>query len=254
MTGKPVNSKENLLETLFAAVSPFAYRPRSPECLVASGGVAPPRNLRMRCIPLLLVLACAPHTLAQEDADDPAEKPLANPAALVEQKVEAGVEQVGEWVDATHEKADSRTQDMVQWMDNFFGAPVADSERAESFLRTIIIDDWDERDSHDLKLRLRGQIDLPKISKRVDLLFSGEESEQSLSEDQRSEEDSVSLRFNFQDKKRLRLDGTLSARSGPALLPGVRACASPCCCQPVRWVSPWDRAAGWPGRSGFSAP
>jgi len=126
------------------------------------------------------------------------------------------------WVDTGHQFASNRTQALAQWMDDFFGAPVRDAERADTFIRTIFINDWDQRDSHDPSLRVRGQISLPKISRRVDLVFSGEEAEQTLSEEQRASENDVGLRVNVRDDERSRFDATLSVRSGPALLPGLR--------------------------------
>ena len=126
------------------------------------------------------------------------------------------------WVDKSHEYATNRTQALAQWMDDFFGAQVRDAERADSFVRAIFVDDWDQRDGHDLKVRLRGQVDLPKISERVDLVFSGEESEQTLTEEERGQENDVGLRVNVRDGRRTRLDATISVRSGPAILPGVR--------------------------------
>lgn len=126
------------------------------------------------------------------------------------------------WVDTSHQFATNRAQAMVQWMDDFFGAEVRDAERADTFLRTILIDSWDERDGHDPTIRLRGQVSLPKISERVDLFFSGEEAEQTLTEEERAQENDVGVRFNFRDDDRTRFDATLSVGSGPALLPGVR--------------------------------
>lgn len=127
------------------------------------------------------------------------------------------------WIDNGHAFATHRTQALAQWMDDFFGAEVRDAERADSFLRVIGIDDWNRRDGHDLSLRLRGQVDLPKISERVDLVFFGEENEQTLTEEERERESDVGLRFNFRDNDRVRFDATLSVRGGPALLPGLRA-------------------------------
>jgi hypothetical protein len=126
------------------------------------------------------------------------------------------------WVDTSHAYATNRAQALAQWMDDFFGAEVRDVERADSFVRTILVDDWDARDGHDPRIRLRGQLDLPKISERVDLFFSGEESEQTLTEEERGQENDVGLRINFRDANRTRFDATLSVRSDPALLPGVR--------------------------------
>jgi hypothetical protein len=127
------------------------------------------------------------------------------------------------WIDSSHAYASNRAQALAQWMDDFFGAEVRDAERADSFLRVITTDDWNRRDGHDLSLRLRGQVNLPKISERVDLVFFGEENEQTLTEAERERESDVGLRVNFSDSERLRFDGTLSLRAGPALLPGLRA-------------------------------
>ena len=142
--------------------------------------------------------------------------------AASEEPIEPNGEQKSTWIDASHEYATNRAQALAQWMDDFFGAQVVDSERADSFVRAIVADDWDELDGHDLKMRLRGQVSLPKISERVDLFFSGEEAEQTLTEDEREQESDVGVRLNFRDSKRTRIDATLSVRSGPALLPGVR--------------------------------
>jgi hypothetical protein len=126
------------------------------------------------------------------------------------------------WIDTSHEYATNRAQALAQWMDDFFGAEVRDVERADSFVRTILIDDWDQRDGHDPTIRLRGQLSLPKVSERVDLFFSGEESEQTLTEEEREQENDVGVRLNLRDANRTRFDATLSFRSDPAILPGVR--------------------------------
>ncbi|WOJ91893.1 hypothetical protein R0135_08830 [Congregibacter variabilis] len=168
---------------------------------------------------MFLVLFQAPvYALQASDVSDPTDS---------EQISEIPVEPSSDpnsphWVDSSHEYATNRAQALAQWMDDFFGAPVRDAERADTFVRAIFLDDWDERDGHDPKVRLRGQISLPKISERVDLVFSGEESEQTLTEEERAQENDVGVRFNFRDSRRTRLDATLSLRSGPAVLPGVR--------------------------------
>jgi hypothetical protein len=170
------------------------------------------------------LLLCAACPLAPGVAAEPDEVTSPEPDApvLEEQAVDADGRPTGHWVDAGHAYATNRAQVLAQWMDDFFGAPVADAERANSFVRTIVVDDWDQLDGHDPRIRLRGQVNLPKISSRADLIFSGEESEQTLTEEERSQENDVGVRLNLRDSKRVRLDATLSLRSGPAVLPGVR--------------------------------
>ncbi|EED31435.1 conserved hypothetical protein [gamma proteobacterium NOR5-3] len=170
----------------------------------------------------LSVLVQTP-VFAQQSDEVPASTGPAAPDEISESAVEPTIDPgSASWVDSSHEYATNRAQALAQWMDDFFGAPVRDAERADTFVRAIFLNDWDERDGHDVKVRLRGQVSLPKISERVDLVFSGEESEQTLTEEERAQENDVGVRFNFRDSRRTRLDATLSVRSGPALLPGVR--------------------------------
>jgi len=124
------------------------------------------------------------------------------------------------WVDNSHVYATNKTQALTQWMDNFFGDPLNDLEQAESFLRLQLIDDWEQEDGHDFKVRLRGKVQLPKISKRLNLVFSGEENDD-LDEEERQQEDAVSLQYNITDGKKSRFDLTLGWASSN-VRPGVR--------------------------------
>ena len=124
------------------------------------------------------------------------------------------------WVDTSHAYATDNTQALTEWMDEFFGDPLYDAERAESYLRLEAINDWDEEDGNDFKLRLRGQVQLPKISQRAHLIFSGEESE-ALEEDERRDEDSIGLQFKVREGDRARVDLTMSYASSH-LKPGIR--------------------------------
>ena len=146
----------------------------------------------------------------------------AAPQDYLEETAVSASEDAPHWVDTSHQFATNRAQALAQWMDDFFGAEVRDAERADTFLRAIFVDDWDARDGHDLRIRVRGQVSLPKISQRVDLVFSGEEAEQTLTEEERASENDIGLRVNFKDGRRSRFDATISLRAGPAILPGLR--------------------------------
>jgi hypothetical protein len=124
------------------------------------------------------------------------------------------------WVDSSHAYATDQSQELTQWMDNFFGDPVTDLEQAESFLRAEFIDDWEEEDGHDFKARLRGKVQLPRISKRLDLVFAGEEHGQ-INEEEQKDEDSVSLQYEILENRKSRFDLTLGLTSS-GLRPGVR--------------------------------
>ncbi len=124
------------------------------------------------------------------------------------------------WVDTSHTVATNQAQALVEWMDDFFGDPNHDLEQAESLLRLEAINDWDQEDGNDFKLRLRGKVQLPRISKRVNLLFSGEEGNE-LTEEERKEEDSVSLQLQVREGDRSRFDVTMGWASS-SLRPGLR--------------------------------
>ncbi len=124
------------------------------------------------------------------------------------------------WVDDSHAYATNKAQALTQWMDNFFGDPLSDLEQAESFLRLQLIDDWEQEDGHDFKVRLRGKVQLPKVSQRLNLVFAGEETE-GLDEDEARQEDTISLQYNVVDGKKSRFDLTLGWASSN-VRPGIR--------------------------------
>ena len=71
----------------------------------------------------------------------------------------------------SHTAVADQAQAMVEWMDNFFGDPSYDLEKAESYLRIEFENDWEQDQGSDQSLRLRGKVQLHKISQRVDLLW-----------------------------------------------------------------------------------
>jgi hypothetical protein len=124
------------------------------------------------------------------------------------------------WVDSGHAYATDQAQALTEWMDNFFGDPNYDLEKAESLLRLEWSNSWDEQDDYNGKLRLRGKLQLPRVSKRLNLVFSGEDGNE-LSEDERSQEDRVGLLYTVAEKKRSRIDLGVGINSS-GLRPGIR--------------------------------
>jgi hypothetical protein len=125
------------------------------------------------------------------------------------------------WVDTSHAYATDQAQALTQWMDDFFGNPEYNLDQAESFLRLITEYEWDQSDGNDFGVKLRGKVQLPKISSRLDLVFSGEDDEENLDRDEQQTEDTVGLRFNVREGRRSRFDATLGFASGH-LRPGLR--------------------------------
>ena len=85
------------------------------------------------------------------------------------------VESKDDWLEDGKDYAARRANEMTQWVDNFFGNDERDLEQAESRLRLRTIDNWDERLDNEVKFRLGGKVSLPQISKRLDLVFRGED-------------------------------------------------------------------------------
>jgi hypothetical protein len=124
------------------------------------------------------------------------------------------------WVDTSHQYATNQALALAQWMDDFFGDPEYDADRAESFLRLQFTEDWDEEDGNTVRVRLRGRVQLPKLSKRLSLVFAGENGDE-LTEEEEDREDTVGLQLDLSEGRRNRWDGTLGFTSS-GLRPGVR--------------------------------
>jgi len=124
------------------------------------------------------------------------------------------------WVDSTHAYATDQAQALTEWMDNFFGDPNYDLEKAESLVRVVWRNEFDQSDGYNTKVRLRGKLQLPRISKRLNLFFGGEDGDD-LSNDERKSEDRAGLLYTVDQRKRSRVDLTLGF-SSEGFKPGVR--------------------------------
>ncbi|MEP6390119.1 MAG: hypothetical protein ABJ056_09380 [Halioglobus sp.] len=124
------------------------------------------------------------------------------------------------WLDDTHIVATDSAQALTEWMDNFFGDPQYNLEQAESQLRLKFINDWESEDGYQADVRLRGKVQLPKISKRLNLVFAGDDSDLDGVDELRENDDGVALQYNVKEGTRSRFDLALGWSSGPR--PGVR--------------------------------
>ena len=133
------------------------------------------------------------------------------------------IESEGDWLENGKDYAARKANEMTQWVDNFFGNDERDLEQAESRLRLRTIYNWDERLDNEIKLRLGGKVSLPQISKRLDLVFRGEDMDD-FSDDgvEDPSEDRVGLQLQVgpKDLKKFRFDLTAgfgSSARNPAL-------------------------------------
>lgn len=156
-------------------------------------------------------------TLAWAQAEE--QQKLPTPESSDGAPTEPGEEPVN-WVDTSHAAAADSAQVLVEWMDDFLGDASNDTEKAESYLRLEFENEWDEHFGNDFGVRLRGKIQLPKTNKRVDLLFTDDDTEVADRESRR-DEDTVSLQLKVRESERSRFDATMGFSSSH-LKPGVR--------------------------------
>lgn len=176
-------------------------------------------------MPMLLVLMAAP-VLAQETEPDAAaaENPDAMPIETVVVVGDAEeLEDEDAWFDSSHGYMTDRANALTRWVDNYFGEPEADLEQAHSRLRLRFIQDADEFRGTDFRVRVSGKVNLPRISRRLDLVFRDENAENPIAEPDERGQDRVGLQLQVGDRDddANRFDFTVGmSSSGPR--PGVR--------------------------------
>ena len=126
------------------------------------------------------------------------------------------------WVDSSHAYAAEQAQALTQWMDDYFGEPNYELEAAESFLRLDFTTDWDQDDGNNNKVRLRGKVQLPKLSRRLNLVFSDESGDEfDPDREDRKLDDNVGLVYEVAENNRSRFDLTMGLNWN-RVRPGIR--------------------------------
>lgn len=125
------------------------------------------------------------------------------------------------WVDSSHAYATDQVQALTAWMDNFFGDPTYDLEKPDSLVRLDWQNSWDEEDGHKARVRLRGKLHLPKISKRLNLLFNEEDGDKLGADERKESADVVGVQYSLGELNRSRVDLTLDVGTWD-LRPGIR--------------------------------
>lgn len=127
------------------------------------------------------------------------------------------------WFDNSHGYMTDRANALTRWVDNYFGEPEADLEQAHSRLRLRFIHDADEFRGTDFRLRVSGKVNLPRISRRLDLVFRDDNAENPIAEPDERGQDRVGLQLQVGNREddANRFDFTVGmSSSGPR--PGVR--------------------------------
>jgi hypothetical protein len=134
-------------------------------------------------------------------------------------------EQRKTWVDSGHDYVADQAQALVQWMDDFYGTELADSENAHSRVRLRLETRYDEVDDFEFKVKVRAKVQLPKMSKRAALILEGDDGDEYTAPGVPDDDDTnIGLQFNLMDsdEKRLRFDVIGTVNSSLDLRTGVR--------------------------------
>jgi hypothetical protein len=128
------------------------------------------------------------------------------------------------WVDNSHGYVTDRANALTRWVDDFFGDQEADQDMAESRLRVRFIEDWDQTQDNRFRVRVSGKVNLPKASRRLDLVFQGDDPDSAISGRDDPDQGQIGLQYQVTkdvDEPHGRFDLTLGLNSsGPR--PGVR--------------------------------
>lgn len=112
------------------------------------------------------------------------------------------------WIDGSYAYVTSRTDALAQWLDSFFGTPTADIESADSVLRLRSEYQWDEEDDAEVRVRLRGKVDLPQFDRRLSLVFAGGDEdprEEIIPTTPGKDDEDVGLQYRITERARSRL-------------------------------------------------
>ncbi len=127
------------------------------------------------------------------------------------------------WMDSSQSYATEKAQDQAERVDAYFGTPNYELEAPESQLRLDLTTDWDQQDGNNNNIRLRGKIQLPRVSKRLNVVFN-EESGDELDPRTSGEpvrDDSFGLLYRVSEGENSRFDLTMGI-SWNHLRPGAR--------------------------------
>lgn len=139
------------------------------------------------------------------------------------QQVPAESGQDTSWIDSSHGYLTQRTNELTRWVDGYFGDTETDQEGASSRLRLRLIADEDQRFGTDFRVRVGGKVNLPRISKRLDLVFRGNDTADDINGQVDPAQSRVGLQYELGDRSdsRHRFDITLGmSSSGPR--PGLK--------------------------------
>jgi len=180
-------------------------------------------TFRMFLLAFMSPLVASPHAGAQEQPQPPAEADV-TPSEVIEMSCRDDQDRPESWLDRTHSYLSRKLCEPAAWFDGFFGTDRAYEETPiGSFFRVRNSMIWDESENFGHEIRLSANISLPRVSDRVRLLISRDESIEGDSsfddigrETDDDEQTRLGLRFLLSEAGRTQFDAdaTVKVNSG----------------------------------------
>lgn len=187
-------------------------------------------NASGRCSPLLLLVAALSSSAPAETPPEP-ESGSEQASRVVEMSCRDPQGRPESWLDRTHSYVSRKLCEPAAWFDGFFGSQRAFEETPiGSFFRVRNSMIWDQNDDFGHEIRLSANISLPRLSDRVRLLISRDESldgdgvfENDIGRGDDDEQTRLGLRFLVSELGRTQydVDATVKVNTG-GLNPRVR--------------------------------
>lgn len=184
----------------------------------------------------LLFYGSAVHAVNDEALADMHEQ---NKTAIAEQAVAGQTKSqqtknpsADNWLDSSRYYVAGSADALVIWVDSFFDVPRNEFESAYSSLRLRTVNEWEEGSGNSAKVKLRGKVRLPRINKRLSLVFTDDDEKDEdeeadaaktgINEVGRKKTTKVGLRYRARDDGRSRVDYGIGLRSSLKFKANVR--------------------------------
>lgn len=118
------------------------------------------------------------------------------------------------WLDNSYDYVTTTTDTLAQRFDAFFGEADAERESADSVLRLVNEFEWSEDDGTGAKVRLRGKVDLPRLNRRLSVVF-GEENDyrNDILPPAGASDSDVGIQYRVLDFARSRIDASVGTNA-----------------------------------------
>ena len=113
------------------------------------------------------------------------------------------------WLDGSQGYLTDQTQILANWKNSFFGDSDYDPEQAQSIIRIELEHDWNSDDGGSFCSKIRGRLHMPRLSKRLSLVFSGDEEQEGNFSDTlpvQQEDDRIGFQFAGRETSKSRFD------------------------------------------------